>query len=187
VKTPRVILGAVLAAAALAGHVQSRPWHGQGGGGAHAWGGGGQRAWGGGPRPAPQGAFARGYPQGGRRFAPPAAYPGRGVGGYPPAGYGPPPAYAPGGYGPPAAGAWRAPGAWRQQEEFLRQGVRQGQLAPLGSVIQNIRRITPGRQLDSGLEYMGPRLVYRVRWMTANGQRMDYFVDAATGAILSGR
>jgi hypothetical protein len=179
VKTPRVILGAVLAIAALAGHAQSRPWHGQGGGGGHAWGG---RAWGGGQRFAPQG--------GGRRYAPPAAYPGRGFGGYAPSpGYAPQaqPAYAPGGFPPPERGAWRAPEAWRGQEEFLRQGVRQGQLAPLGSVIQNIRRITPGRQLDSGLEYMGPRPVYRVRWMTANGRRVDYFVDAATGAILSGR
>ena len=167
VKTLRVILGAVLAAAALAGHAQSR--HGGGPPG---------RAWGG---------YAHGYPQGGggQRYGPPGAYPGRGYGGYPPQGYGPPPGYGPGPYGPP--GAWRAPGAWRQQEEFLRQGVRQGQLAPLGSVIENIRRITPGRQLDAGLEYMGPRLVYRVRWMTANGRRQDYFVDATTGAILSNR
>jgi uncharacterized membrane protein YkoI len=64
--------------------------------------------------------------------------------------------------------------------------VRQGQLAPLGRVIDNIQHITPGRQLDSGLEYMGPRLVYRVRWMTARGRRVDYFVDAASGAIISG-
>ncbi|HEY1414431.1 MAG TPA: PepSY domain-containing protein [Caulobacteraceae bacterium] len=78
-------------------------------------------------------------------------------------------------------------GRWRNQEDFLRQGVRQGQLAPLGRVIENIRRVTPGRQLDAGLEYMGPRLVYRVRWMTAQGRRMDYYVDATTGAILPGR
>ncbi|MGA2953733.1 MAG: PepSY domain-containing protein [Caulobacteraceae bacterium] len=177
-KTRRVILGAVLAAAALAGHVQSRPWRGQGGQPTHAWGGGQPaRAWGG-QRDAPQGGYGRGYPQ---------AYPGRGYGGYPPARYGPTPGYAPNPYGPPTGGGWRQQGAWRQQEDFLRQGVRQGQIAPLGSVIQNLRRITPGRQLDSDLEYMGPRPVYRVRWMTANGRRVDYFVDATTGAILSGR
>lgn len=174
-KTLRVIMGSVLAAAALAGQVQSRPWHAGGGPPARAWGGGPPaRAWGGGQRDAPLG-YARGY-----QAAPP-AYPGRGYGGYPPARYPPGPAYAPGGYGAPVRGAWR------QQEEFLRQGVRQGQLAPLGSVIQNLRRITPGRQLDANLEYMGARPVYRVRWMTANGRRVDYFVDASTGAILSGR
>ncbi len=30
------------------------------------------------------------------------------------------------------------------------------------------------------------RPIYRVRWMTHNGRRMDYLIDAATGAILSG-
>ena len=78
-------------------------------------------------------------------------------------------------------------GEWREQQDFLRQGVRQGQLAPLGRVIANIREHTPGRQLDAGLEQMGPRLVYRVRWMTAQGRRVDYIVDAASGAIVSGR
>ncbi len=105
---------------------------------------------------------------------------------YPPQHYPPAPNYP--GYGAPYRGPAPAMGdQWRNQEEFLRQGVRQGQLAPLGQVIQNIRRATPGRQLDAGLEYMGPRLVYRVRWMTAQGRRVDYYVDAATGAMLPGR
>jgi hypothetical protein len=190
VKTLRVLVGAALAAVALAGSVQSRPWRAGGGQPAHAWGGAGHpaRPWGGGERAAPQGggfgrSFQPAYP--GRGYAPQPAYPGRGYGGYPPARFSPAPGPAP--YGPPAGGGWRQTGAWRQQEEFLRQGVRQGQLAPLGSVIQNLRHIAPGRQLDSGLEYMGPRLVYRVRWMTANGRVVDYFADATTGAILSGR
>ena len=28
--------------------------------------------------------------------------------------------------------------------------------------------------------------IYRVRWMTRDGRRVDYLIDAATGAILSG-
>ena len=32
----------------------------------------------------------------------------------------------------------------------------------------------PGRQLDAGLEYHGGRPIYRVRWMTADGRRVDY-------------
>ena len=138
---------------------------------------------------------------GGRGFFGAPSFPRGGQGGYHP-GYQAPPAgrYAPPGYpaqhmGPPAnyppyGSPYRAPamgGEWRNQEDFLRQGVRQGQLAPLGRVIENIRRVTPGRQLDAGLEYLGPRLVYRVRWMTPQGRRMDYYVDATSGAILPGR
>jgi Peptidase propeptide and YPEB domain len=74
---------------------------------------------------------------------------------------------------------------WREQQDEARQGVRGGQLAPLGRVIQQIGRRTPGRQLDTGIEYRGDRPVYRVRWITDHGRRVDYMVDAATGAILS--
>ncbi|HEY7899646.1 MAG TPA: PepSY domain-containing protein, partial [Caulobacteraceae bacterium] len=104
---------------------------------------------------------------------------------YAPQRFAPPPRY-----GQPPYRSDPAPspaGRWRDQEEFVRRGVREGQLAPLGQVIGAIRQLNPGRQLDAGLEYMGPRLVYRVRWMTANGRRVDYFVDAASGAIISGR
>jgi uncharacterized membrane protein YkoI len=100
--------------------------------------------------------------------------------------YGAPPPYG-GGYAPSYGGSPAFGGQWRDQQDFLREGVRQGQLAPLGRVIGAIRQHTPGRQLDAGLEYQGARLVYRVRWMTENGRRVDYIVDAATGAIVSGR
>jgi uncharacterized membrane protein YkoI len=76
---------------------------------------------------------------------------------------------------------------WRLQQEEARFGVRHGQFAPLGRVVENIRRRTPGRQLDAGIEYDGGRAVYRVRWITDRGQRMDFLVDAASGAILGQR
>jgi uncharacterized membrane protein YkoI len=60
-----------------------------------------------------------------------------------------------------------------------------GHLIPLARVIEMIRRRSPGRQLDAGLEQQGERQVYRVRWMTSDGRRIDYIVDARTGAILS--
>ena len=49
----------------------------------------------------------------------------------------------------------------------------------------NIRRGTPGRLLDAGLE-PGPdgRPAYRVRWAATGGRRIDFIVDAATGAII---
>jgi uncharacterized membrane protein YkoI len=60
-------------------------------------------------------------------------------------------------------------------------------MASLGWVIEGIRRQSPGRELDANVDYMDGRAVYRVRWLTARGRRMDYIVDAETGAILSGR
>lgn len=75
---------------------------------------------------------------------------------------------------------------WRAQQEDARQGVRRGQYVPLSRVIEEIRRRTPGRQLDAGLEDQGGRAVYRVRWATNDGRRIDYIVDAVSGAILRG-
>ena len=75
---------------------------------------------------------------------------------------------------------------WRLQQDEARQGVRDHHLMPLGRVIEQVRARTPGRQLDAGLEYQGERPIYRVRWMTKDGRRIDYLIDAATGAILSG-
>ena len=135
------------------------------------------------PRSGPP-AYGRGDVIYGPPHSGPPVY-GRGGGvSYPPQRFAPP-----GSYGPyPSAGSAPAfGGQWRDQQEFLRQGVRQGQLAPLGRVIGSIRQRTPGRQLDAGLEYQGPRLVYRVRWITEQGRRVDYIIDAETGAIVSGR
>jgi uncharacterized membrane protein YkoI len=88
---------------------------------------------------------------------------------------------------PPAAPPPNSLGAdWRLQQDEARQGVRDHHLMPLGRVIEQIRARTPGRQLDAGLEYQGERPIYRVRWMTKDGRRIDYLIDAVTGAILSG-
>ncbi len=101
----------------------------------------------------------------------------------------PPPAFVPRpGMPPPFRPGPNSLGAdWREQQDEARQGVRGGQLAPLGRVIDGIARRSPGRQLDAGLEYDNGRMVYRVRWMTDRGRRIDYIVDAATGQILNAR
>jgi uncharacterized membrane protein YkoI len=74
---------------------------------------------------------------------------------------------------------------WGPQQDAARAGVKQGRYTPLTEVIAEIRRRTPGRQLDAGLEQSGARSVYRVRWATNDGRRIDYIVDAKSGAILS--
>jgi uncharacterized membrane protein YkoI len=73
---------------------------------------------------------------------------------------------------------------WRQQQDEAREAVRRGRHQPLGRVIEQLRRRTPGRQLDVGLEERGGRAVYRVRWAAVDGRRIDYIVDAETGAVL---
>jgi uncharacterized membrane protein YkoI len=76
---------------------------------------------------------------------------------------------------------------WGPQQDEARAGVKQGRYVPLLRVITEIRQRTPGRQLDAGLEQAGGRAVYRVRWATNDGRRIDYLVDAETGAILSAK
>ncbi len=158
-------LTSLLLAAALAGGSDAQMRHGRGFGGEFGRG--------------PAREF-RASPQRDMAFRPP-----------PPGFYRAPP---PGFYRPPPLRFERQPrganslGAdWREQQDEARQGVRHGQLAPLGRVIQGIGRRTPGRQLDTGIEYQGGRPVYRVRWVTAHGRRIDYIVDAASGAILGER
>ncbi len=74
---------------------------------------------------------------------------------------------------------------WRQQQDEARQGVRQGRYVPLGRVLPELRRRSPGRQLDAGIERgRDGRPVYRVRWGAANGRRIDYIIDAQTGQVI---
>lgn len=74
---------------------------------------------------------------------------------------------------------------WREQQDEARRGVRQGGYRPLAQVLGDLQRRNPGRQLDAGIERgFNGQPVYRVRWAARNGRRIDYIVDARTGAIL---
>ncbi|HZC17146.1 MAG TPA: PepSY domain-containing protein [Caulobacteraceae bacterium] len=89
---------------------------------------------------------------------------------------------------PPGPGGWEGDSlgaGWGPQQDMVRQGVRQKRFVPLGQAIESIRRFGPGHELDAGLEDWGGRPAYRVRWAAPNGRRIDYMVDAETGAILS--
>jgi hypothetical protein len=75
---------------------------------------------------------------------------------------------------------------WREQQNEARQKVKDGRHLPLDRVIESIRHKTPGRLLDTGIEQgPGGRSVYRVRWAAASGRRIDFLVDAQSGAIVS--
>ena len=73
---------------------------------------------------------------------------------------------------------------WRPQQDEARSGVRQGRMLPLESIAPRLNRRAPGRLLDAGIESRGGLPVYRVRWQAADGRRIDYLVDAATGMII---
>jgi Peptidase propeptide and YPEB domain len=89
--------------------------------------------------------------------------------------------------GPPGPG-WEGDSlgaGWSPQQDEVRQGVRQRRFVPLNQAIQSIQRRAPGHELDAGLEQWGGRPAYRVRWAGPGGRRIDYVVDAQSGAILS--
>jgi hypothetical protein len=137
---------------------------------------------------------ARGFHAGPGRAPPRAAYPGAygfARPGYPPNAYGPiypgrpyPPPYPPppGAYGPAGAGFG---GNWRAEQDEVRRAVRDGRHVPLSQAIAAVRQRSPGHVLDAGMQ-AGPdgRTLYRLRWATNDGRRIDYLVDAATGAVV---
>lgn len=87
----------------------------------------------------------------------------------------------------PWAGFTLAQNGWRAQQDEARAAVRAGRHVPLAKVLDSIRARTPGRQLDTALERAPDgRPMYRVRWAADNGRRIDYMVDAESGAIVSG-
>jgi len=169
----RAIVGALACVLCGAVAAQGRyPSHGGGGGPRGGWGMEGR-----GP---PMARDPRGSPYG---FAPP-------YGGAPR--YAPPPPVR--NYeSPPLRRPYDAPPGWRGAARappgMARgpEGMDRPRMASLGWVIESIRRRSPGRQLDADIDYMDGRPVYRVRWLTERGRRMDYIVDAETGVILSGR
>lgn len=77
-------------------------------------------------------------------------------------------------------------GGGNQNRGYGGQAAGPRRQVPLDQVINQIRRRSPGgRLLDASLE--GGGRYYRVVWATADGRRIDYLVDAETGAILSER
>jgi len=179
----------LLLPAAPAG-AQGQHGHGQHGGAPAGQGGGGQGGGGRGGYPDARGGYGgpRGaYPDPRMGYAAPRGYPdARGGYGDPRGPY--PPPRGPYGYPPAPYADRRGPDSlgadWGGQQDEVRAGVRQGRYIALGRVIGTIRQHTPGRQLDAGLEQWGGRAVYRVRWAEPGGRRVDYIVDAQSGAIL---
>ncbi|HEY5409911.1 MAG TPA: PepSY domain-containing protein [Caulobacteraceae bacterium] len=167
-------LAASLPAMADSDHGRGGGWHGGGGGHErggepHGNGGGYGRGgrWGGPGGPGGPAGPPAGTPEGGGRWG----------GGYPGPEAGPD-------YAAPPRGR---PEAYRPEQDEARAGVRSGQFKSMAWVLGRIRRSRAGRVLDADLG-QGPngQPVYRVVWAGADGRRIDYIIDARTGAILQG-
>jgi uncharacterized membrane protein YkoI len=63
-----------------------------------------------------------------------------------------------------------------------RGGARGGQTISMEQAVSIVARRVPGRLLDASP--MGAN--YRIVWLTNDGRRIDFIVDAETGQILSG-
>jgi uncharacterized membrane protein YkoI len=76
-------------------------------------------------------------------------------------------------------------GAAAADHDAARDAVRDGRAQPLGAIVSQVQRRQPGRLLDADLNERGGRLVYRLRWMTPNGNVLNMIVDARSGRVLS--
>ena len=75
---------------------------------------------------------------------------------------------------------------WRNQWSpgQARDSVREGKTVPLSQILETLKRQYGGYHLDSKLADRGGNPQYKIDWMTGNGRKMRFTVDARTGAIL---
>lgn len=73
--------------------------------------------------------------------------------------------------------------AWGAEHDAVRRAVQAGQLKPLAEILQMVQQIYPGRVLDVDLEQdTGGRRWYEIMLLNGDGQRVEIYVDAVTGA-----
>jgi uncharacterized membrane protein YkoI len=83
----------------------------------------------------------------------------------------------------PERGSERGPehgpgGGQRWSPDDARQGVREGRLRPLSSIVGELQGRYGGRLLGQELANEGPRTVYHIRWVTSDGRLLNLVVDA---------
>jgi len=79
------------------------------------------------------------------------------------------------------------PSAWAsdsRDHERARAAVEAGQVLPLPTLLERLRRTHPGQVLELELERDDGRWIYEVRLLQANGQLLKLDVDAATAEVL---
>lgn len=68
--------------------------------------------------------------------------------------------------------------------EQARLWVEAGEILPLNKILAANRDQLAGKILDIELEYEDGQRVYEIKLLDANGQRLEYYLDARTGELL---
>jgi uncharacterized membrane protein YkoI len=82
------------------------------------------------------------------------------------------------------------PSAWgsdSRDHERARAAVEAGQVLPLPTLLERLRRTHPGQVLELELERDDGRWIYEIKLLQANGQLLKLDVDAATAQVLQVR
>jgi uncharacterized membrane protein YkoI len=61
------------------------------------------------------------------------------------------------------------------------EAAHAGSQVPLSTVLRELAKRHPGRQLNTTMGESGGRPVYNVQWQLTNGQVVTFVVDARTG------
>ncbi len=70
-------------------------------------------------------------------------------------------------------------------QEEARAAVEAGEVLPLNTILQQIRRDFPGRILDAELDERGRgKWVYKIRMLKKNGRVVELTVDGRSGRVL---
>jgi uncharacterized membrane protein YkoI len=79
------------------------------------------------------------------------------------------------------------PSAWgsdSRDHERARTAVQAGQVLPLPTLLERLRRTHPGQVLELELERDDGRWIYEIKLLQATGQLLQLDVDAATAQVL---
>lgn len=71
-----------------------------------------------------------------------------------------------------------------RDHERARAAVQAGQVLPLPTLLERLRRTHPGQVLELELEREDGRWIYEVKLLQADGQLLKLEVDAATAQVL---
>lgn len=78
------------------------------------------------------------------------------------------------------------PGAWARDgadHERARAAVQAGEVLPLPTLLESLRRTHPGQVLELELEQENGRWIYEVKLLQPDGQLLKLELDAGTGRV----
>ncbi len=59
--------------------------------------------------------------------------------------------------------------------------VQQGEILPLKTILERNKSLLKGKVLDVEFEHAGKKLVYEIKLLKNNGERIEIYFDAKTG------